>query len=217
LEIRYARRVAWDTARTRQRLLDAAVEEFAAYGLDGARVDRIAVRAGVNKERIYQYFGAKHRLFEVVLAEELNKLAAAHPLTVEQAGDLGLYAGQIFDYHREHPQLVRLLHWEGLQAGNAAAPPRRPDDPPLAHETSPDERGAYYLAKVAALREAGQAGALTTTVDPEYLLYAVIALAAWWFAVPRVAAMIIGPTAADDHAARREALVTMVRRLTDPH
>jgi AcrR family transcriptional regulator len=211
----------WDTARTRQRLLDAAVDEFAAYGLDGARVDRIAARAGVNKERIYQYFGPKHRLFQVVLADELNKLAAAHPLTSEQASDLGSYAGLVFDYHREHPQLVRLLHWEGLQAGHIAEPePRQShhghDDSPIGNGASPDERGAHYIAKVAALREARRAGALTGTVDVEYLLYAVIALAAWWFAVPRVVEMIVGPAAANDHAAQREALASMVRRLTSP-
>jgi AcrR family transcriptional regulator len=191
--------MAWDTARTRQRLLDAAVEEFAASGMHGARVDRIAARAGVNKERIYQYFGTKRQLFELVLAEELNKLAAAHPLTVEQAQDLGAYAGLIFDYHRAHPQLVRLLHWEGLEAGDAGP-------------ATPDERGAHYVAKVAAVREAHRTGA----VDAEYLLYAVIALAAWWFAVPRVVEMIVGPPPATGEDPRRAALVTMIRRLTDP-
>ncbi|NJP82382.1 helix-turn-helix transcriptional regulator, partial [Streptomyces sp. AA8] len=55
--------MAWDTARTRQALLDAAVDEFAEHGFDGARIERIGTRAGVNKERIYQYFGNKQRLF----------------------------------------------------------------------------------------------------------------------------------------------------------
>jgi AcrR family transcriptional regulator len=73
--------MAWDTDKTKQLLLDAAVQEFAEHGLQGARVDRIAKSAGVNKERIYQYFGNKEQLFSRVLDAELGKLAAAVPMT----------------------------------------------------------------------------------------------------------------------------------------
>ena len=45
--------------RTRQQILTAASEEFSQKGLHGARVDEIAKRAQVNKERIYAYFGSK--------------------------------------------------------------------------------------------------------------------------------------------------------------
>jgi AcrR family transcriptional regulator len=44
--------MAWDTERTKALLLAAATEEFSEKGLAGARVDRIAAAAGVNKERI---------------------------------------------------------------------------------------------------------------------------------------------------------------------
>ena len=60
--------MAWDTERTKRLLLDAATAEFSEHGLAGARVDRIAASAGVNKERIYQYFGKKDDLFAAVLA-----------------------------------------------------------------------------------------------------------------------------------------------------
>ena len=62
--------MAWDTERTKRLLLDAATAEFSAYGLAGARIDRIAATAGVNKERIYQYFGKKDELFAQVLATD---------------------------------------------------------------------------------------------------------------------------------------------------
>ncbi|MFI7424948.1 hypothetical protein [Nonomuraea sp. NPDC049684] len=35
------------------------------------------------------------------------------PLDEALAGDLPEYAGRVYDYHREHPQFIRLLHWEG--------------------------------------------------------------------------------------------------------
>ncbi len=49
-------------ADARERIEKAAVAEFAAFGLHGARVQRIAERAGVNKQLIYYYFGSKRQL-----------------------------------------------------------------------------------------------------------------------------------------------------------
>ncbi|MEV4894943.1 helix-turn-helix domain-containing protein, partial [Nonomuraea sp. NPDC055795] len=44
---------------TKSRILQAATAEFAAYGFAGARVDRIAQAASVNKNLIYVYFTNK--------------------------------------------------------------------------------------------------------------------------------------------------------------
>ena len=54
-------------AATRQRILDAALAEFAAKGLAGARVDEIAARAGANKRMLYAHFGNKEDLWLTVL------------------------------------------------------------------------------------------------------------------------------------------------------
>ncbi len=56
---------------TRQSLLAAARVEFARYGFEGARVDRIAKRAKVNKAMIYYHFGAKKQLYETVIEDHL--------------------------------------------------------------------------------------------------------------------------------------------------
>jgi len=56
-----------DPARNRGRILAAALGEFARSGLGGARVDRIAARAGANKRMLYYYFGNKEDLFLAVL------------------------------------------------------------------------------------------------------------------------------------------------------
>src|SRR5258708_38380350 len=79
---------------------------------------RIAERAGINKERLYKYFGDKQALFETVLSDELEKLASA--LSPPDLADIGEYAGRLFDYHAAHPELARLLQWEGLMGGPAA-------------------------------------------------------------------------------------------------
>jgi AcrR family transcriptional regulator len=195
--------MAWDTEGTKRALLEAAVEEFAEHGFAGGRVNRIASRAGVNKERLYGYFGNKADLFELVLQRELAGIAAAVPLQVDEDGalDLGSYAGRVFDYHRERPHLLRLLHWEGLEpAGDGAQAGRR---------------AQLYAEKVEVIRQAQQAGSLDEDVDPGALLYAVLALAAWRFAVPQVTRSMLGQSG-DDVAAQRAVLVELAGRLARP-
>jgi len=55
------------SAETRARILDAALGEFSAYGLAGARTDRIATSAGVNKALLYYYFDSKEGLYTAAL------------------------------------------------------------------------------------------------------------------------------------------------------
>ena len=187
--------MAWDTQETRRRLQQAALAEFAAHGPDGTTMERIATLAGINKERLYNYFGDKRRLFETVLIDELERLAIA--LGVEAPGleDIGEFTGCIFDYHDEHPQLVRLLLWEALAEGSAV------------NETA---RTAHYRRTVALFAEAQQDGTLKDDLPPAKLLFLLIGLAAWWFAVPQLARMVTG---SDGHSAaerrRRRACVVL--------
>ena len=55
------------SAETRSRILDAALSEFAANGLAGARTEQIATTAGVNKALIYYYFESKEKLYSAAL------------------------------------------------------------------------------------------------------------------------------------------------------
>jgi TetR/AcrR family transcriptional regulator len=49
--------------QTRHRILEAAVKEFSAQGLAGARTDSIARSAKVNKALLYYYFKSKESLY----------------------------------------------------------------------------------------------------------------------------------------------------------
>src|ERR1700679_1832531 len=59
--------------RTRERILSAALKEFAAKGFAGARVDVIAKRAAINKRMLYHYFGDKEDLFKAVLRRKISE------------------------------------------------------------------------------------------------------------------------------------------------
>ena len=158
--------MAWDTEGTRRRLKEAATAEFAEHGPDGTTMAAIAERAGINKERLYKYFGDKQSLFETVLTDELDRLAAA-VAPVPGFEEIGEFAGRTFDYHAAHPQLVRLLLWEGLAGGPVADAANR-----TAH--SQDKARAYAAAQ--------RAGVLDGDLDPEHLVFMIIGLAAWWAA-----------------------------------
>ena len=54
---------------TEEKVLAAAVEEFAALGYAGARVDAIAEKAQVNKAMIYYHFKSKEQLYERILED----------------------------------------------------------------------------------------------------------------------------------------------------
>src|SRR6201989_1179844 len=177
--------MAWDTEGTRRRLKEAATAEFAEHGPDGTTMARIAERAGINKERLYKYFGDKQALFETVLIEEI-----------------GEFAGRTFDYQAAHPQLVRLLLWEGLSGG-------------VADEAN---RTAHYKKKAQAYALAQRDGVLDDELSPEHLVCMIIGLAAWWVSAPQVARMLTGADDSDpaEHARRRASVVTAAERLGPP-
>jgi AcrR family transcriptional regulator len=195
--------MAWDTEGTRRRLKEAATAEFAERGPDGTTMARIASRSGINKERLYKYFGDKQALFETVLSDELDKLAASVAATGANIGDIGEFAGRTFDYHADHPELARLLLWEGLAGG------------PPADEVN---RTAHYRRKVEVVAAAQRDGLIDKELDPAHLLFVLIALAAWWFSVPQLAHMLTGADPDDpaERARRRASVVEAARRLASP-
>jgi len=62
---------------SRDRILSEAVREFARYGFEGARVDRIASAAGVNKAMIYYYFASKEKLYDQILMSFFEEMRSA--------------------------------------------------------------------------------------------------------------------------------------------
>ncbi|WP_309620564.1 TetR family transcriptional regulator, partial [Salinibacterium sp.] len=101
-----------DSVRTKKLLLKAAAEEFAAFGIAGARIDRIAASAGVNKSLIYSYFESKDKLFDTVFSEMTRDSLATVSFDV---ADLPGYAGRLFDSFEESPDTVRLTTWYQLE------------------------------------------------------------------------------------------------------
>jgi len=107
-----------DPEGTRRRILLAAAEEFANGGLFGARVDQIARRAETNERMLYYYFGSKEQLFTAVLEHAFTALTEAER-TLDLSGlapveAITRLAHFVWDYYRDHPELLRLLNNENL-------------------------------------------------------------------------------------------------------
>jgi AcrR family transcriptional regulator len=156
-------RVPGDAEATRQRLLAAATTEFAAYGLAGARVDRIADAAGSNKAQIYHYFGSKDELFDAVFRQLVVDTISAVPM---DARDLPEYAGRLFDAYELNPKLRRIATWRRLERG---AP--HPQLKPLLENNRID---------IAAIARAQKEGHIPNRFAAVELLTIVLTVAAMW-------------------------------------
>jgi len=191
-----------DAEATKARIFAAAAAEFAERGLAGARVDAIAKRAEANKQLIYAYFGGKEELFAAVVGRQLEELVEEVEIDPERFAE---YAGRLFDWHAERPELVRLLLYEGLMYDTGSVP-------------NDDARTAHSRDKVKAVRAQQKQGGMDATLDPRDLVMLVIALATATDAMPQLARMIEGgdPRAPRARARRRAAVVEIVRRAATP-
>ena len=108
----------WDSQDTRRRLLEAAITEFSAYGIAGARVDRIASAAKANKQAIYAYFGSKDALFAAAFEDRIRDF---HASVLFDEYDLAEYGGRMFDKFEDAPETLRLVLW--YQVERVAGPP----------------------------------------------------------------------------------------------
>ncbi|WP_340377767.1 TetR family transcriptional regulator [Streptomyces sp. SS7] len=188
-----------DPEATKGRIFDAAVAEFARYGVAGARIDRIAAGAKANKQLIYAYFGNKAELFTRVLEKAMLDLAIAVPV---DADDIEGWIDRVMDYHVAHPEVLRLLFWEGLEYGTTELP----------HEA---ERRDRYRDKIAAIRDGQERGVVSEAIPARDLFFLLIALANWTAVVPQMSRIVVGRDPGDRERLRasvREAARRLVAR-----
>lgn len=109
---------------THQRLLKAAMGEFAKYGYDGGRVDRICKSAKTNIRMLYHYFGGKEPLYLEVLEEtyrgirNLEQRLEVEKLSPEEG--MRELISLTFDHLTKDPYFVRILMNENLMMAKIA-------------------------------------------------------------------------------------------------
>lgn len=118
-----------DADRSQSTILAAARDEFAEHGLGGARMERIAERAGVNKRLIYYYFEDKDRLFQAVLEQAYRQIREQERqlnlLALKPADAVRRLVEFTWDYYLAHPEFLSLLNSENLQGARHLENSRR--------------------------------------------------------------------------------------------
>ncbi|MDX6258598.1 MAG: hypothetical protein QOH84_286 [Kribbellaceae bacterium] len=185
--------MAGDAEATKKRLLAAARKEFGAYGIAGARVDRIAAESGSNKAQIYHYFGSKDGLFDAVFNQIVVGTTSETPI---DPLDLPEYAGKLFDRYEKDPEILRLATWYRLERSTA-------DDPLELIMASNNH-------KVEAIAKAQADGRLPAHYEPIVLLGLVLHLAALWAGMTPEYALMVSRTSATE---RRKVVTDAVAAL----
>jgi AcrR family transcriptional regulator len=179
-----------DAEATKARILAAATVEFAAHGIAGARVDRIAATADANKSLIYTYFGNKDALFDAVF--EAMVASTVEEIAID-ADDLPGFATRVFDHRLAHPELTRLVAWDRLERDGAGVAGEAVQ---AAHDT-----------KVKAIARAQREGKIASTLAAAALMEFVLAVSETELDLEP------GSRAA---AAHRKRIAAAVAKLVDP-
>jgi AcrR family transcriptional regulator len=175
-----------DADRSQSTILAAARDEFAEYGLGGARVDRIAERAGLNKRLIYYYFEDKEKLFQAVLEQAYRDIreqeANLRLLDLEPATAVRRLIEFTWNYYLEHPEFMTLLNSANLHRARH-----------LAESQRARELNSPLVETLAAVLERGRRdGTFRGGVDPVQLYVSIAGLAYFYLSNTHTLSAIFG-------------------------
>jgi AcrR family transcriptional regulator len=180
---------------TKERILAAALAEYSAYGIAGARVDRIAEVAGCNKNLIYVYFEDKDTLFATVLKLHLARIYEAVAFSPD---DIPGWAIRVFDFAMANPVVMRLFAWAGLENSAGTAPARR------------DRIDESIMAMAVAEKRSG----LPLRFPPRFRFIAALSLATAWTTSSWYAATVAA-TLESSPSVLRESIADAVRMVVE--
>ena len=175
-----------DSDRSRQLILDAARDEFSLHGLSGARVDRIAVNAGVNKRLLYYYFGSKDELFTAVLEFAYADIRAAeqqlHLAELPPPYAIRRLVEFTWNYYIEHPEFISLLNSENLHKARH-----------LEHSKQIRAVNTPLIQTLEEILDRGkQAGVFRAGIDPMQLYISIAALSYFYLSNNHTLSSIFG-------------------------
>jgi AcrR family transcriptional regulator len=144
-------------------IVAAAATEFAAHGVDGARMEVIARRAKVTKQLLYHYYGSKKALYIAVLEHFANisvtEIAVHDYESLEPTLAFQFFVNSIFDLYRRFPNLAAFMVDQNLHHA--------------AHVTARNKTRAQVQAQVKTLdrilRRGAQAGVFRADMNAAFL------------------------------------------------
>lgn len=179
-----------DPEGKREALLRAALEEFSAKGVAGARTSSIAERAGVSKQLISHHFGGKRGLYEALIESWLDDEARFADPGMDLASLAAVYVREGARHRAVHRLLLRASMAGDAVPGNV-------------------ERD------VEDIRRRQQAGEVTAGIDPAFVFMAIRAMASMALIFPNDFERVLGVEADSEeatewHAQGLEALIRLL-------
>ncbi|MDF4251245.1 TetR family transcriptional regulator [Streptomyces sp. WMMB303] len=180
-----------DPARSCRRLLDAAMDEFAAKGYAGARVQDIADRAGLNKQLIAYHFGGKEGLWNALNRRWARREETFNRPEVPLDEVMAHYLHQALD----DPRGPRLSAWTGL---TGAEPEAERED-------------------LTGMERRKQAGEIAEELDPGAVLLLMMGAVATPAVTPQTVRSVLGmdPSSSEFREFYTEQLRRIIRRLAE--
>ena len=175
-----------DADRSQNTILVAARDEFAEFGLGGARMDRIAERAALNKRLIYYYFADKETLFQAVLEQSYRDIRDAEQqlklVELEPADAVRKLVRFTWDYYLAHPEFLTLLNSANLHKARHLAESKRAR-----------ELNSPVIETLAAVLERGRReGSFRGGVDPVQLYVSIAGLSYFYLSNSHTLSAIFG-------------------------
>ena len=195
-----------DPEGMRRRILAAAKQEFATHGLAGARVDRIAAKAGANKRMLYYHVGNKERLYLAVLEGAYEKIRAEERgLDLEQLDPPEAIRRLIdftWNYFLRNPEFLALLNTENLARARHL---KRSNKVKSMHSPFVEMIRTVVLRGV-------ESGDFQVSVDPVQLYISIAALSFFYLSNSATLSVIFGRDLLKQHAKdeRLEHMVALV-------
>lgn len=164
----------------------AATREFARHGFAGARVDRIARTARVNKQMLYYHIGDKAALYLAVLEAAYDRIRTAERTleldALDPAVAIARLVGFTWQYFLDHPEFLALLNTENLQQART-----------LKRSSAVTQIHSPFVGMIAAVLSRGEAsGAFRPGVDPVQLYISIAGLAYFYVGNNATLSVIFG-------------------------
>jgi AcrR family transcriptional regulator len=107
----------------RERILHAALQEFAARGYDGATTAGVARRAGVTQPLVHYYFDSKSVLWRSALTHVLDEMKGSFGTDLNELADLApvdqlkVLVRRFVFFSAAHPEFGCIMSFEGAVGG----------------------------------------------------------------------------------------------------
>lgn len=184
---------------TRNSILKAALQEFAQLGLAGARVDKIAQRAKVNKQVLYYHFGSKEGLFRATLASVYDhpfpsEMLASSKQAISPSVEMRSLILGLFRHFRNIEDGTALIGHENRYHGKHLTPALRKT---IRTSVSPIVESIRVV-----LKQGQSEGVFTQDISADHLYLTMVAMSMFYFTHAYTLSAILETNLLDDEAVK---------------